>query len=169
MAFSDSYAIDAAGTVLWPDHKAYYGQGGSSLLDTDGVFEGADVLRACLAERNLILNVSAVLWRRAALIAALDRCAGAIETFKMAGDWRLYAELLAGGGKVAYVAQPLNAHRRHSDSVTHRLATRRHLAEVRQMHLHMRTLLGRQPGLADSQRRALTATKRALRDKQTQP
>ena len=64
-----------------------------------------------------------------------------LETFRMAGDWRLYAEVLAAGGVVAYVARPLNHHRRHGGSVTHRLAADRHLAEVQRMQRHMRGLL----------------------------
>ena len=162
MAFSDSRAIDAAGTALWPDHQAYYAAKGVTLLQQDGVFEAAEVLRACLAERNLILNVSGVLFRRTALLAALDRCALELARFDMAGDWRLYAELLAGGGQVAYVARPLNVHRRHKSSVTHRLPAERHLDEVARMHKHMRSVIGRQRGLVAGQREALAAARRAL-------
>ncbi len=162
MAFSDSRAVDAEGRPLWPDHQAYYAESGASLLAKDGVFEAAEVMQACLAERNLILNASAVLFRRSALLAALERCAGELEGFGMAGDWRAYAELLAGGGRVAYVARPLNVHRRHGGSVTHRMATERHLDEVARMQAHMRGVLGRRPGLARGQKRALAAVREGL-------
>ena len=162
MAFTDSRAIDAAGTPLWADHQAYYARSGAPLLAEDGVFPAAEVLRNCLAQRNLILNVSAVVFRRTALLAALDRCGPALDAYEMAGDWRLYAELLAGGGRVAYVARPLNVHRRHEASVTHRLSAERHLEEVSRMHRHMRTVLGKPAGLAQRQRRVLRDVRRAL-------
>ena len=162
MAFTDSSAIDAYGATLWPDYQAYYRQGSVTLLSRDAVVDAAEMLKACLAERNFLLNVSAVLWRRSALVAALDRCSEALETFRLAGDWRLYAELLAGGGRVAYVAAPLNVHRRHGGSVTGSMDVDRHLAEVERMQRHMRTLLGSAPGLLRGQRRALAATRAAL-------
>ena len=164
MAFTDSRAIDVDGKPLWADHQAYYAQSGAPLLAEDGVFPAAEVLRRCLAQRNLILNVSAVVFRRTALLAALDRCGDTLDGFTMAGDWRLYAELLAGGGRVAYVARPLNVHRRHAGSVTHRLSAERHLDEVARMHRHMRAALGKVPGLAREQRQALQEARRALRD-----
>ena len=162
MAFSDSRAIDGEGRTLWPDHQAYYKQSGADSLAQDGVFEAGELLRCGLAQRNLIINASAVLWRRTAMLAALDRCGAELEQFEMAGDWRLYAELLSGGGQVAYVAQPLNVHRRHGDSVTHRLSTEKHLAEVERMQRHMRSLIGREPGLLQGQRRALAETRDGL-------
>ena len=166
LAFSDSAAIDADGELLWPDHQGYYRQSGAALLAEDYTGDATALLQSCLAERNLIVNASAVLWHRESLLAALDRCAPDLDTFTMAGDWRLYAELLAAGGRVAYVAKPLNRHRRHADSVTHRLAPAQHLAEIERMHRHMRHLLGAPPGLLKSQRRALNATRVALTGKQ---
>ena len=80
----------------------------------------------------------------------------------MAGDWRLYAEILSTGGDVAYVAEPLNVHRRHAASVTHRLSMSQHLAEIRRMHRHMRTLLGPDPAIAAGQRQALREIKADL-------
>ena len=164
MAFCDSRAVDAAGAALWPDHQAYYARSGAGLLAQDGVFDAAEALEACLGQRNLILNASAVLFRRTVLLAALDRCAEALDGFDMAGDWRAYAEVLAGGGRVAYVASPLNVHRRHAASVTRRLSEERHLDEITRMQGHMRTVLGRRAGLARGQRQALSDARRALRE-----
>ena len=49
----------------------------------------------------------------------------------MAGDWRLYLELLTKpDSKIAYQATPLNVHRRHLGSVTHSLSTEKHVAEI---------------------------------------
>ena len=119
-AFTDSRAVDESGTTLWADHKAYYGSG---MLSADAVFEGKAFIRQHLAERNLILNASAVLWRRSDLLVALRRCEPELRLMRVAGDWRIYAEVLAReGAQVAYVSQPLNHHRRHGASVTARNA-----------------------------------------------
>jgi len=72
-----------------------------------------------------------VLWRRSALLAALDRCRGELNDLRMAGDWRLYVDLLAhSDGHVAWVAAPLNVHRRHAASVTGALSRDQQAAEI---------------------------------------
>ena len=159
IAFCDSRAIDADGGALWPDHQAYYAAGGAADLARDGVFDARQAMAAWLGPRNLIVNASAVLFRREALLAALDRCGAELDGLGLAGDWRVYAEVLAGGGQVAYVASPLNVHRRHGASVTQRTARERHLAEIAHMHRHMRRVLGASPGLARRQRQALRAAR----------
>jgi glycosyltransferase involved in cell wall biosynthesis len=131
MAFCDSTAIDAAGAVLSDSYKSYYNRVAPGLLSVDGDFDGHEFLRRCMAERNIILNVSGVLWRRQALLAALDRCGEALVKYRMAGDWLLYADILSQpGARICYVAEPLNRHRRHSDSVTHALDAKRHVKEI---------------------------------------
>ena len=163
-AFSDSRAVDAAGAALWPDHQGYYASSGAAMLGEDGVFQADDFLRNCLSARNLILNASAVVWRRTALQRALRRCGADLEGFTMAGDWRIYAEALSQGGTVAYVARPLNTHRRHAASVTHSLPAARHLDEVGRMHRHMKSVLGADPALVRGQRQALEEARTALRE-----
>ncbi len=163
LAFSDSRAVNAGGAAMWPDHQGYYAQAGAPMLAQDGVFPAGDVLRGCLAARNLILNASAVVWRRTALQQALRRCGAELSAFTMAGDWRVYAEALSQGGTVAYVARPLNTHRRHAASVTHRLPPARHLEEVARMHRHMQSMLGVDPDLVQRQHRAMEEARAALR------
>ena len=149
-AFCDSQAIDQGGAMLWPDHKTYYGP---AVLAADAVFEGAAFLRSHLAERNLILNVSAVLWRREELLAALRRCETELRRFRIAGDWRLYAEVLAReGAQVAYVAKPLNHHRCHAASVTARIGLAAQSAEIARVHGVVARMIGPDPGLRQRQR-----------------
>ena len=164
-AFCDSRAVDGTGAALWPDHQGYYTDAGAPMLARDGVFEAAAFLRDALGARNLVLNVSAVLWRRTALQRALRRCGADLAGFAMAGDWRVYAEALSAGGTVAYVAEPLNIHRRHGDSVTHRLPPKAHLDEVSRMHRHLRTVLGDEPALRQRQRDALSQARASLKAK----
>jgi glycosyltransferase involved in cell wall biosynthesis len=131
MAFCDSAAIDETGATLSDSYKSYYGRVAPGLLSADTDFDGRDFLSRCLAERNIILNVSGVLWRREALLAALHRCGDALGTYSVAGDWHLYADILSQpGARICYVAEPLNRHRRHRESVTHALDAKRHVEEI---------------------------------------
>ncbi len=157
MAFCDSRSIDSDGTLLADSYKPYYATTAGTLLDQDGLHEGPAFVQSCLSERNLILNASGVLFSRAALKAALARCGEALFAFRMAGDWRLYIELLRQpGARIAYVAEPLNIHRRHDASATHRLVGQKHLGEVARIH----RLVGSTPTLLDADR----MRQRAYRD-----
>ena len=143
LAFCDSRSIDGAGAPVWPSYGDYYRASGAGELTRNGIFPGRDFARRFLAERNLILNASAVLWKRSALLAALDRCGEELARYRMAGDWRLYVELLAASeGHVAYVAAPLNVHRRHEASVTQQMKRRRHRDEIARVHRAIRDRLG---------------------------
>ena len=134
MAFCDSRSIDADGAPLAASYKSYYATVEPDALAADGTFAGRDFIARYLSVKNLILNVSAVLWRRDALVNALKSCEDEISQFKVAGDWRLYAEcLVAPGARIAYVAEPLNSHRRHEQSVTHALDARQHVDEIAAM------------------------------------
>ena len=73
MAFCDSRAVDGEGAPVSDSYKPYYAAAAGTVLEADGVHEGPAFVQACLAERNLILNASGVLFQRAALRAALSR------------------------------------------------------------------------------------------------
>ncbi len=135
LAACDSRSIDAAGAPIWPNYQAYYAQSGGADLARDMVIPAADFVRRFLVERNLLLNVSAVLWRRTSLLAALERCGPDLESWRAGGDWRVYVELLAeSGGHVAWVADPLNVHRRHDRSASAVVGRGPLAAEVARMH-----------------------------------
>jgi glycosyltransferase involved in cell wall biosynthesis len=134
-AFTDSRTIDADGAPQWATYKPYYGTVVPGGLAQTEVFEAAVFVHRFLSVKNLILNVSSVVWRRDALLRALTVCEADLKTFRMAGDWRLYLEALgAPGAKVAYEAEPLNVHRRHATSVTHALTADRHVQEIARCH-----------------------------------
>ncbi|MDT7952947.1 MAG: glycoside hydrolase family 99-like domain-containing protein, partial [Acetobacteraceae bacterium] len=161
-AFADSRAIDAAGSTLWSDHQAYYRESGTTLLAQSGAIGADAFLRECLGARNLVLNASAVVWRRDALRGALARAGERAASFRLALDWRLYAEAVATGGSVAYVAAPLNSHRRHPGGITARTDTAGHLDEIRRMHRFINGIVGPDRALASRQRKAIAAAKREL-------
>ncbi len=132
LAFADSRAVDADGVQVMPSYQRYYFDAGAKDLLASGSWPARDFAAANLALRNLIPNVSAVLWRRAALLQALDAVPD-LGSWQLAGDWRLYLALAAQEGSVAYVAAPLNTHRRHGGGVTQRLSRQAHVAEIARM------------------------------------
>lgn len=135
LVFCDSRSIDADGVKLAPSYRDYYAACGAAELAGGGVFPARAFARRFLAERNLILNASAVLWRRSSLLAALDRCGQQLDLYRLAGDWHLYLELLAlSTGRVGVLSAALNVHRRHAGSVTGSLAPREQVAEVARVH-----------------------------------
>ena len=142
LAFTDSRAVDAADQSVMPSYQSYYFNAGVTELAASGVWESTAFARMALGERNLIPNVSAVLWRRDALLRALDAVPD-LTSWRLAGDWRLYLALLTGeAGSVVYLAEPLNVHRRHAEGVTQRLDADAHVREIAQMHeIAARTLV----------------------------
>jgi glycosyltransferase involved in cell wall biosynthesis len=135
LGFTDSRAIDESGATTMRSYQSYYFASGVQELAASGIWPADTFARKFLAERNLILNVSAVLWRRTSLLAALERVGSSIRDWRLAGDWMLYLELLAGqSGNVAYLAEPLNTHRRHAASITAQLDAERHVAEIDKIH-----------------------------------
>jgi glycosyltransferase involved in cell wall biosynthesis len=135
LGFSDSKAIDGEGAPVYDCYKPYYASIEPGALSRTEVFDGREFATRYLGVKNTILNVSSVLWRREALLRALVACRDDLTELRMAGDWRIYLECLAApGARIAYVADPLNVHRRHAASVTHSLKAQQHIAEIESMH-----------------------------------
>jgi hypothetical protein len=136
LAFCDSRAIGADGETVMPSYQEYYRNSDVPALASDVVLDAGQFLRLCLAERNTILNASAVLFRTAALRDAMARLADDLGSWRVAGDWRIYLEILAShpSGRVGFLASPLNLHRRHHASVTAKLSSRAMQAEIARMH-----------------------------------
>lgn len=152
MIFCDSRAIDRDGVTISPDYKGYYQQHAGHDLDRDLLMDGENFVRNFLSRCNLILNVSAVLFRREAFAEALTRCRSDLDRLRLAGDWRLYVEILMKpGAQIGYLARALNIHRRHEQSVTGALDLARHLDEIDTLHALIGQRLGRNASLATSQ------------------
>ena len=134
LGFTDSRQIDETGATMGDSYRPYLNEIEAGQFDTAFDMPGPEFLSRFLSVKNVILNVSGVIFRKEALLAAFDAVGEDLYDFKVAGDWRLYAEICAAGGRVTYLPQPLNTHRRHSISVTHALKVEKHLAEIQQMH-----------------------------------
>jgi len=135
LGFCDSRSIDADGAAVYASYKPYFATLEPNALTRTEIFAGPEFVARFLAVKNTILNVSSVVWRRDALLAALRACRRDLAQFRMAGDWRIYLECLAApGAKIAYVTDPLNVHRRHAQSVTHALKAQEHIDEIAGVH-----------------------------------
>jgi glycosyltransferase involved in cell wall biosynthesis len=153
LGFSDSAQVDEDGRELGDTYRWYYSLAAGATMESDFVLAGGDFVRRCLAERNLVLNMSAVVWDRAHLSAVLAEQLDAVTGFRLAGDWLLYAAAaLRAGARVAYVAEALNIHRRHRRSVTGALEKRKHLDEVARVQATLADWIG-----ADEETRARMA------------
>jgi len=141
--FTDSKSIDGDGAHVYASYKPYYSTIEPDALSRTEVFDGRDFVTRYLCVKNTILNVSSVLWRREVLLRALDACQADLRELRMAGDWRIYLECLrAPGAKIAYLADPLNVHRRHSASVTHTMKAQKHTHEIETVHRFAREAFG---------------------------
>jgi glycosyltransferase involved in cell wall biosynthesis len=162
-AFSDSCAIDAAGTLLWPSYKSYYATVVPGALSRTEIFEAEEFVKKFLSIKNLILNVSAVVWRRQALLEAMDDCEVELRNYKMAGDWRLYLQVLSHrGAQVGYCSEALNTHRRHAGSVTHALDAEQHVTEIAACHTFSGAAFNLSPEIKKSQSKYLQEVRSQL-------
>jgi glycosyltransferase involved in cell wall biosynthesis len=134
LGFSDSWQIDQDGCHLGDSYKAYVNAESPTSFDHSFVMAGREFIAKHLGVKNIILNVSAVIFRKEALLAALKNVGDELFDYKVAGDWRLYIEMCAVGGKVVYESDSLNGHRRHQSSVTSTLNSKRHIEEIECMH-----------------------------------
>lgn len=128
MAFCQSRQIDSKGHVLANDYLAYTGDI-SDRWKNDHFADGLQEIQESLAIKNVIPNVSGVVFDRRALLNAMDAVGGKLFEYRVAGDWLVYLHVLAQG-QLFYSAKSLNAHRRHQNSVTSTSALEKHLAEV---------------------------------------
>jgi glycosyltransferase involved in cell wall biosynthesis/ubiquinone/menaquinone biosynthesis C-methylase UbiE len=128
LAFSQSRQIDENGLVLANDYLAYTGEI-SDRWRNEHFCEGMDEIRASLSIKNVIPNVSGVLFSRQALKKALADLGDTLFDYRVAGDWLVYLNVLAQG-RLYYCAKSLNDHRRHQQSVTSATGLENHLAEV---------------------------------------
>jgi glycosyltransferase involved in cell wall biosynthesis len=141
LAFCDSMQIDKDGGRLGDSYKFYYDSVDADLFTTHFVMEGSEFLVRVLAQKNIILNVSAVVWRRTVLLDVLDALKDELRDFRVAGDWRTYAELASRPGtQIGYVKRSLNCHRRHPLSATHTQERDQQVDEIRRMHRTIRML-----------------------------
>jgi glycosyltransferase involved in cell wall biosynthesis/SAM-dependent methyltransferase len=131
LAFSQSKLIDENGKVL-ADNYLEYTKDISNRWRKSYINDGSREISESLTVKNVIPNVSGVLFRRSTLEKAIAEIGDDLFGYKVAGDWLIYLYVLLQG-KLYYDEKPLNLHRRHTDSVTKALDTSNHLREVCQL------------------------------------
>ena len=130
LGFSDSWQIDQNGEVMGTSYIPYANSIRGSGFEESFTMSGKTFLERFLAVKNIILNVSCVVFRKDALKAAIERIGTDLDDMRVAGDWRIYAEICASDSNITFEARALNGHRRHASSVTHALNKQRHMAEI---------------------------------------
>lgn len=150
LGFTDSRQIDETGAALGDSYRPYMNEIEPGAFDAAFDMDGPEFLARFLAVKNVILNVSGVIFHRQTLLEAFAAVGDDLFNWRVAGDWRLYAEICAKpGSRISFLPEALNTHRRHSVSVTHALNVEKHLAEIAEMHrivgrrveLHRNTML----------------------------
>lgn len=129
MAYAQSARIDAAGRVVAADYLGYTDDLSTERWRSAYTATGPEEVAHGLAIKNTIPNVSAVLFRREALLEVLEREIEDLQAYRIAGDWAVYLHLLRLG-RIHYLPQVLNRHRFHPTSASGSLDPRRHHREV---------------------------------------
>lgn len=128
LAFSQSKQIDENGAMLAENYLDYTKDVADD-WQNDYVHNGLEEISNALCIKNTIPNVSAVLFRRAALERALAEIGDQLFEYRVAGDWLVYLHVLKSGN-IAFKAKSLNSHRRHTSSVTQSTKVIGHFQEV---------------------------------------
>ena len=118
LAYTESRQVDAMGLVLFDDYLQYVADIDPTKWTRSWVRSGVDEVADTLAIRNTIPNVSGVLFDRSRLLSVLQQKIDAISSYSVAGDYAVYVNLLLDGGRIAFVAERLNNHRRHERGLT---------------------------------------------------
>jgi glycosyltransferase involved in cell wall biosynthesis len=125
MGYTQSKTMDEKGNITSDNYLSY-----TDKVDTiwraDYTADGKDEIEKRLSIKNTILNVSAVVFKN---IKLLDKFKYAKE-YSVAGDWRFYVDLLKDKGMILFIADSLNIHRRHTNSVTKTLNAQKHFDEI---------------------------------------
>ena len=163
LGFSDSRSIDSDGYKVYDSYIPYADSISPNALAEDRSFTCREFVREALSTANLILNVSGVLWKRDVLVAAFRSAGQEALALRVAGDWLLYLAACEREGRVSYLADQLNIHRRHRTSITAEIPTDAHLREIRTVHAVINMLIGRNEVTEDRQRKYVEHVKEWLR------
>jgi len=132
LSYAQSRQMAQDGRILADTYLDYVADISPARWKADYIRPGTAEIAEGLSVKNTIPNVSAVVFRRAALVRTMREHIDEILSYRVAGDWCVYAHLLTRGG-CAYTATPLNSHRRHDESVTLRRFGWPELEEIERM------------------------------------
>ncbi|MGY4726216.1 glycoside hydrolase family 99-like domain-containing protein [Burkholderia pyrrocinia] len=137
LSYCESKQMAETGEIICEHYRDYVADISAAKWTKAYVVDGESEISGALAIKNTIPNVSAVLFRRAILEEVLERHFDDIRQFRVAGDWMVYLQVI-GRGKIAFVPESLNLHRRHAASVTIGGNAEALLKEIRTIQLWVR-------------------------------
>jgi O-antigen biosynthesis protein len=140
LSYSESQQINDSGNVTHENYHAYVADVEQTKWHSSHTNSGRDELAEALAIKNTIPNVSACVFRKTALITALNEAESELQNYRVAGDWL--------HGNISFSARALNQHRRHSASVTLRKFDQSQLTEITQMQAYVAEKVTVQPEVA---------------------
>jgi SAM-dependent methyltransferase len=129
LSYCESKQIDETGHLLANNYLAYVSDIDEKLWRSGFVMDGHEAAKS-LCIKNIIPNVSAVLFKAETLRSVLELHIDHILNYRVAGDWLVYV-LLLQQGRLAFTPQPANSHRRHVNSVTLSAFNSSQLKEIR--------------------------------------
>lgn len=114
LVYCKSVPIDSQNKILDSEfYEKYVSCLDTTLWKNDFVINGYSAVQKYLSHKNIITNVSGVIFRRSAYIAA----GYAEEKMSMCGDWMTYCRILHDWD-IGYISKTLNYHRQHSNNHT---------------------------------------------------
>ena len=151
LSYCQSKQMLADGSIASNDYLAYVADLSTERWYTDHVSEGIDEITSYLAVKNTIPNVSGVLMRREPFVDTMTNWFEQISQLRIAGDWLTYVLYLEQSGRVAFHAEALNSHRRHSAGV---VISNRGTTELREILAVQRFISNRYQVAASTQKMA---------------
>jgi len=148
LSYCQSRQVTEEGNLLSNDYLDYVGDVDNHRWHHDYCSDGQEEIQNSLAIKNTIPNASSVVFRRTELARALEEEKAGLEKFKVAADWVVYLNVVKRG-KIRFVAQSLNNHRRHQSGVTLASDKLRHVREIAQVQSMVREGYALPPGVAE--------------------
>ena len=136
ISYSQSKMIDTKGKITANDYLSYTNDIDKEKWKKNYNIEGSKELATSMVIKNTIPNVSAVVFKKEDISTILDE----LLRFKVAGDWFFYTWLLQKG-RIAFISESLNLHRRHDESITKSLNQEEHFSEIVQMQEYIESIV----------------------------
>jgi glycosyltransferase involved in cell wall biosynthesis len=130
VSYCQSRQVDETGAAMAESYLDYVSDVDSLLWQKNYCRSGMVEIKDALSVKNTIPNVSAVLFRREALVRVLREHAEDLARYHNVADWLCYIRLLSQGGSISFTAASLSNHRRHTRSVTLGSSDSRHFEEI---------------------------------------
>jgi glycosyltransferase involved in cell wall biosynthesis/cell division protein FtsL len=125
MGYTQSKIMNEDGKIINNDYL-FYTDTIDKAWHSNYIADGKVEIEKRLSVINTILNVSSVIFKNNKLLEVINHALN----YSVAGDWRFYIDLLKENGKIVFIADSLNIHRRHTNSITKTLNAQKHYNEV---------------------------------------